>query len=237
VIWNSSHSGVDVVSGDRLRRLQYPGSTLCLCLWFLASLYARSTVIWSPKRGWIHRNHLICVKVIRYDLFLSVIFRANAQLALDHNESVYDGSTLSCPALSEPSAFSLYKKVPISTPPSLKQPSPHIVEPTSIMQIARILTFTALALPYGVQGGLIAYGVCQTGPLNIHFYDFRHFNTYPGCNQLAVACYAAAGFTFGTVIAAPATPAVLIGCNAVQGVCSAACAATALLAPTPRTIL
>ncbi|KAF8869836.1 hypothetical protein BD779DRAFT_640049 [Infundibulicybe gibba] len=46
-------------------------------------------------------------------------------------------------------------------------------------------------------GGPVAYGICQTG-----------------CNSLAVACYAAAGFTFGTVIAAPATPAVILACNA-----------------------
>lgn len=33
-----------------------------------------------------------------------------------------------------------------------------------------------------VQSGLLAYGICQTG-----------------CNALVVSCYAAAGFTFGTV--------------------------------------
>jgi hypothetical protein len=55
----------------------------------------------------------------------------------------------------------------------------------------------------------------------------------PGCNTVAVACYAAAGFTFGTIIAAPAAPAAIIACNAALGTCSAACAATALLAPTP----
>ncbi|KAI0089603.1 hypothetical protein BDY19DRAFT_872480, partial [Irpex rosettiformis] len=64
--------------------------------------------------------------------------------------------------------------------------------------------------------GPIAYGICQTG-----------------CNAVAVACYAAAGFTFGTVVAAPATPAVIIACNAALGTCSAACATVALFAPTP----
>ncbi|KAF8980955.1 hypothetical protein BDQ17DRAFT_1287543 [Cyathus striatus] len=66
-----------------------------------------------------------------------------------------------------------------------------------------------------VLGGPIAYGICQTG-----------------CNTLAVACYAAAGFTFGT-IAAPLAPVAIIGCNTALGTCSAACAVTALIAPIP----
>ncbi|KAF8977750.1 hypothetical protein BDQ17DRAFT_1285797 [Cyathus striatus] len=66
-----------------------------------------------------------------------------------------------------------------------------------------------------VLGGPIAYGICQTG-----------------CNTVAVACYAAAGFTFGT-IAAPAAPAAIVGCNTALGSCSAMCAGIALLAPTP----
>jgi len=57
--------------------------------------------------------------------------------------------------------------------------------------------------------------------------------THVGCNTVAVACYAAAGFTFGTVVAAPATPAVILGCNAALGVCSATCASLVLFAPTP----
>ncbi|KAH9839431.1 uncharacterized protein C8Q71DRAFT_511747 [Rhodofomes roseus] len=54
-----------------------------------------------------------------------------------------------------------------------------------------------------------------------------------GCNTVVVACYAAAGFTFGTVIAAPAVPAVILGCNAALGTCAATCATVALFAPTP----
>ena len=57
--------------------------------------------------------------------------------------------------------------------------------------------------------------------------------THVGCNTVAVACYAAAGFTFGTVIAAPATPAAILGCNSALGVCSATCATLVLFAPTP----
>ena len=55
----------------------------------------------------------------------------------------------------------------------------------------------------------------------------------PGCNTVAVACYAAAGAIFGTVVAAPAAPPALLGCNAALGTCSAACATVALFAPTP----
>ncbi|KAK0477562.1 hypothetical protein IW261DRAFT_1565876 [Armillaria novae-zelandiae] len=75
--------------------------------------------------------------------------------------------------------------------------------------------FTALALAPQAYAGPIAYGICQTG-----------------CNVLAVACYSAAGFTFGTV-AAPAAPAAIVGCNAALGSCSTMCATVALLAPTP----
>lgn len=70
------------------------------------------------------------------------------------------------------------------------------------------------SLPVATAGPL-AYALCQTG-----------------CNMLAVGCYSAAGFTFGTVAAAAAPPLIL-ACNAAQGTCMAACAATALLAPIP----
>lgn len=50
------------------------------------------------------------------------------------------------------------------------------------MKIAILMTILLLSVPLAeVQGGLLAYGICQTG-----------------CNALVVSCYAAAGFTFGT---------------------------------------
>ncbi|KAJ7359841.1 hypothetical protein DFH08DRAFT_952947 [Mycena albidolilacea] len=67
-----------------------------------------------------------------------------------------------------------------------------------------------------VEAGPLAYGLCQTG-----------------CNSLAVACYAGAGLTFGTVVAAPAAPAAALACNAALGTCCATCATVALFAPTP----
>lgn len=63
-------------------------------------------------------------------------------------------------------------------------------------------------------GGPIAYAACQAG-----------------CGTAVCACYAAAGFIFGTV-AAPAAPPAIVACNAVFGTCQAACAALAF-APTP----
>jgi len=47
---------------------------------------------------------------------------------------------------------------------------------------------------------------------------------YAGCAGVTVACFAAAGFTFGTVPGAviAATPA-LATCNAAFGTCEAAC--------------
>ena len=79
-----------------------------------------------------------------------------------------------------------------------------------------LLLFGLLAtLPMFAESGLIAYGVCQTG-----------------CNALAVACYAAAGFTFGVATAGVAIPASIVACNTALGVCMAACAPV-ILAPTP----
>jgi hypothetical protein len=40
-----------------------------------------------------------------------------------------------------------------------------------------------------------------------------------------VACYAAAGVTFGTVTAGVGTPVAIVACNAGLGVCMAACVA------------
>ncbi|KJA16367.1 hypothetical protein HYPSUDRAFT_147795 [Hypholoma sublateritium FD-334 SS-4] len=74
----------------------------------------------------------------------------------------------------------------------------------------------ALASAASVSAGPIAYGLCQTG-----------------CNVVAVACYGAAGATFGTVVAAAAAPAAILACNSALGTCSAMCASVALLAPTP----
>jgi hypothetical protein len=59
--------------------------------------------------------------------------------------------------------------------------------------------------------GILGYGTCQSG-----------------CNGVAVACYAAAGFTFGTVTAGAGVPAAIVGCNVALGSCMAACAAVAL---------
>ena len=66
-----------------------------------------------------------------------------------------------------------------------------------------------------VYAGPAAYGICQTG-----------------CNALVVACYAAAGFTFGTVTAGAGVPAAIVACNTQLGVCMAACVAAGF-APTP----
>lgn len=59
--------------------------------------------------------------------------------------------------------------------------------------------------------GLLGYGTCQSG-----------------CNAVAVACYAAAGFTFGTVTAGAGVPPAIAACNTALGTCMAACAVVAL---------
>ncbi|KAF7427916.1 hypothetical protein PC9H_007133 [Pleurotus ostreatus] len=82
---------------------------------------------------------------------------------------------------------------------------------TTLSSVKASSTATALSR---VEADPIAYGLCQTG-----------------CNAVAVSCYAAAGFTFGTVIATPEAPAAVLACNAALGACSATCA-TGLVAPT-----
>ena len=68
-----------------------------------------------------------------------------------------------------------------------------------------------LAIPVS-DAGPAAYGVCQAG-----------------CAGIVVACYTAAGATFGTVTAGAGTPAVIIGCNTAFGACCAKCAALLLV--------
>ncbi|KAH9917907.1 uncharacterized protein BXZ73DRAFT_105427 [Epithele typhae] len=84
------------------------------------------------------------------------------------------------------------------------------------MQFKLSSLLAAALLATGASAGPAFYGICQTG-----------------CNTLAVACYAGAGFTFGTVTAGVGIPAAIAACNSALGTCSAACAAVTLLAPTP----
>ncbi|KAF2648513.1 hypothetical protein K491DRAFT_576600, partial [Lophiostoma macrostomum CBS 122681] len=77
--------------------------------------------------------------------------------------------------------------------------------------LATVITLSTLAGE--VAAGPAAYGVCQAG-----------------CSAIVMACYSAAGFTWGATLGASA-PATVLGCNTAFGACQAACAAT-LLAPT-----
>lgn len=81
----------------------------------------------------------------------------------------------------------------------------------SILKIAAVALLASAAPAYA---GPVAYGICQAG-----------------CASVVVACYAAAGFTFGVPIPGVA-PAAILACNAAFGSCQAACAVVAL-APTP----
>lgn len=80
----------------------------------------------------------------------------------------------------------------------------------------KIQTFLPLIpiLTSPILAGPAAYGVCQAG-----------------CASVVMACYSAAGFTWGATMGASA-PASIVACNTAFGTCQAACAAT-LLAPTP----
>lgn len=78
------------------------------------------------------------------------------------------------------------------------------------MQPTKII-IPAMSLVTAVAAGPIAYGTCQAG-----------------CASVVVACYAGAGFTFGTVLGL-AAPASIAGCNSAFGFCQAKCAVVALL--------
>lgn len=82
------------------------------------------------------------------------------------------------------------------------------------MQLVSLFAILLL-LPLIAESGPLAYGICQTG-----------------CNAVVVACYAGAGFTFGTVTAGAGVPAAIVACNTSLGVCMAACVAAGLT-PTP----
>ncbi|KAL2782510.1 hypothetical protein BJX66DRAFT_331140 [Aspergillus keveii] len=64
-----------------------------------------------------------------------------------------------------------------------------------------------------VSAGPAAYGICQAG-----------------CSTVVMACYGAAGFTWGATLGLSA-PASVIACNSAFGTCQAACAAV-LITPT-----
>ncbi|EUC39455.1 hypothetical protein COCMIDRAFT_111540 [Bipolaris oryzae ATCC 44560] len=67
-----------------------------------------------------------------------------------------------------------------------------------------------LAIASPALAGPAAYGVCQAG-----------------CSAVVMACYSAAGFTWGATLGASA-PASIIACNTAFGTCQAACAAVLL---------
>ncbi|KXZ52489.1 hypothetical protein GPECTOR_9g533 [Gonium pectorale] len=83
----------------------------------------------------------------------------------------------------------------------------------SFIVVALLAIFVSSFKP--VAAGPLAYGICQTG-----------------CNAMVVACYSAAGFTFGTVTAGTGIPAAIAACNAALGTCMAACVAAGCT-PTP----
>ncbi|KAI1118733.1 hypothetical protein F5Y14DRAFT_178302 [Nemania sp. NC0429] len=76
---------------------------------------------------------------------------------------------------------------------------------TSTMQPIRAFAATILVFAPIACAGPAAYGVCQAG-----------------CAAVVMACYGAAGCTWGATLGASA-PATIIACNAAFGVCQAAC--------------
>jgi hypothetical protein len=81
------------------------------------------------------------------------------------------------------------------------------------MKAQWVLVNNLLLFISAVSAGPAAYGVCQAG-----------------CATVVMACYSAAGFTWGATMGASA-PASVIVCNSAFGTCQAACASV-LLAPT-----
>ena len=61
--------------------------------------------------------------------------------------------------------------------------------------------------------GFLSYAACQTA-----------------CNAAAVACYSAAGLTFGTVTGGVGAPAAAVACGNAQGICMASCVGASVVA-------
>ena len=89
--------------------------------------------------------------------------------------------------------------------PSLFEKEKVLPSSPSVVMATVLRLCLAMLLLMGADGGPLAYGICQTG-----------------CNSVAVACYAAAGATFGTVTAGAGVPAAILACNAALGTCMAA---------------
>jgi hypothetical protein len=75
----------------------------------------------------------------------------------------------------------------------------------------KLTTPILLVFATTASAGPIGYGICQGG-----------------CAAVVMACYSAAGFTWGATLGATA-PATVIACNAAYGTCQATCAAVLLL--------
>ena len=84
------------------------------------------------------------------------------------------------------------------------------------MKFSPLMGAILLASPMLASGGPLAYGICQTG-----------------CNTVVVACYAAAGYTFGTVTAGAGVPAWLLhGSLCCRWLCSHSVTNTAIVSNT-----
>lgn len=87
----------------------------------------------------------------------------------------------------------------------------HTQQQPAKLHVKTIVLSTVAVLTPTVGAGPIVYGICQSD-----------------CAAVVVACYIAAGATFGTV-ATVAAPAVIVGYSTEFGACSTKCAAVALL--------
>jgi len=81
------------------------------------------------------------------------------------------------------------------------------------MHFTKTFLATLTVAPFA-SAGPVGYGICQGG-----------------CAAVVMACYGAAGFTWGATLGATA-PATVLACNAAYGTCQGACAVV-LLIPFP----
>jgi hypothetical protein len=101
----------------------------------------------------------------------------------------------------------------LSSIPTILTHSP--TQPTTPMKLSALtVASAAFCFTHSVAAGPIGYGICQAG-----------------CAAVVMACYSAAGATWGATLGATA-PASVLACNTAFGTCQAACAAV-LLSPTP----
>lgn len=146
------------------------------------------------------------------EVFITPIFTPPYRLLTNLHHTLNPGILTPAPQIQTSQTT---KHIPYPVRPTPTPTPTHHPLTLSAPTMRLLLTTTVLLAINGVaHAGPIGYGICQAG-----------------CAAVVMACYGAAGFTWGATAGATA-PASIVACNSAFGTCQAACAAV-LLGPTP----